>query len=91
MENNPEEVQQFEQFAQERLSNHLAELNTRYENEEPDKQELQEGYQAHREIFNKELDEKIQTLLSSESSDRLKGELVNTKDAFLSKLHLEHQ
>ncbi len=91
MENNTEEVQQLEQFAQERLSNHLAELNTRYGNEKPEKQELQEGYQAHREIFNKELDEKIQSLLSSESNIQLKGELKNIKDNYLSKLHLKHK
>lgn len=33
MENKIDSVQQFEQFAKERSSNHLAELNTRYENE----------------------------------------------------------
>ena len=73
------------------LSNHLVELKMRYENEKPDKQESQQAYRAHREIFNKELDEKIQSLLSSESSKWLKGEMENTKDAFLSKLHLKHQ
>ncbi len=87
MENNTEAVLQFEQFAQERLSNHLAELNTRYENEEPDKQELQQGYQAHRGIFNKELDEKILSLLSSENNSRLKGKFENIKNTYLLNLH----
>ena len=91
MENKTDAVQQFENFAQERLSNHLAELNTRYENEKPGKEVLQQGYREHREIFNKELDEKIQSLLSSESNSQLKGELVNIKDTYLSKLHLKHK
>ena len=90
MENKTEALQQFENFAQERLSNHLAELNTRYENEKPDKEVLQKAYQKHREIFNKELDEKIKSLLSSESNSRLKGELENIKDSYLPKLHLKH-
>lgn len=89
MEKRTEAIRQFENFAQERLSNHLAELNTRYENEKPDREVLLQGYQAHREIFNKELDEKIQSLLSSESNTQLKGELKNIKDNYLSKLHLK--
>ena len=91
MEKRTEAIRQFENFAQERLSNHLAELNTRYENEKPDKEVLQKAYQKHREIFNKELDEKIQSLLSSESNSQLKGELVNIKDTYLSRLHLKHK
>ena len=91
MENKTEALQQFENFAQERLSNHLAELNTRYENEKPDKDVLQQAYREHREIFNKELDEKIKSLLSSESNSRLNGELENIKDSYLPKLHLKHQ
>ncbi|MEO6133830.1 MAG: hypothetical protein ABIP35_01680 [Ginsengibacter sp.] len=91
MESKTEAVQQFEQFAKERLSNHLAELNTRYENEKPYKEVLQQAYQAHREIFNKELDEKIQSLLSSESNSQLKGELINMKYTYFSKLHLKHK
>ena len=91
MEKRTEAVRQFENFGQERLSNHLAELNTRYENEKPDKDVLQQAYREHREIFNKELEEKIQSLLSSESNSQLKGELINIKDTYFSKLHLKHK
>ncbi len=91
MENNTEAIQQFEQFAKERLSNHLAELNTRYENEKIDKQTLQQAYREHQKIYDKELDEKVQSLLSSESKSSLKGELENIKDTYLSKLHLKHK
>ena len=91
MENKTESVQQFEQFAKERLSNHLAELNTRYENEKPGKEVLQQAYQAHRKIFIKELDEKIQSLLSSESNSGQKENLENIKDTYLSKLQIKNQ
>ena len=91
MENKNQAVQQFEQFAKERLSNHQAELNTRYENEKPGKESLQKAYKEHREIFKKELSEKIQSLLSSESNSELKKELENKNDDYLSKLELKTQ
>ena len=91
MENKNQAVQQFEQFAKERLNNHLAELNTRYENEKPGKELLQQAYKEHREIFKKELSEKIQSLLSSESNSELRKELENKNDDYLSKLTLKKQ
>ena len=91
MENQTESVQQFEQFAKERLSNHQAELNTRYENEKPDKEVLRQAFKEHREIFNTELDEKTQSLLSSESNREMKENLENIKDTYLSKLQLKNQ
>jgi hypothetical protein len=89
MENNNQAVQQFEQFAKERLSNHQTELNTRYENEKPGKELLQQAYKEHREIFRKELSEKIKSVLSSESNNGLKEELENKNDEYLSKLELK--
>ena len=91
MENKNQAVPQFEQFAEERLKNHLAELATSYENEKLDKEVLQQAYQAHREILNKELVEKIQSLLSSESHSGLKEDLEHIKDTYLSKLQLKNQ
>ena len=88
MTNKNDTVKEFEQYSEDKLKNHLSELNTRYENEKPGKDVLQQAYQAHREIFNKELDEKIQSLLSSESSVGLKENLENMKDTYLSKLHV---
>ena len=90
MKNNNEAVQQFEQFAKEILSNHQAELNTHYENEKPDKEELQKAYHEHREIFTKELDNRIQSILSSESNSGLKEDVEKIKDAYLSKLELKN-
>ena len=87
MTNKNDTVKEFEQYSEDKLKNHLAELNTRYENEKPGKEVLQQAYLAHREIFNKELDEKIQSILSSESNGGLKENLENMKDNYLSKLH----
>ena len=88
MTNKNATVKEFEQYSEDKLKNHLAELNTRYENEKIDNEVLQQGYQAHREIFNKELDEKVQSILSSESNGGLKEDLENIKDTYLSKLHV---
>lgn len=41
-------MQDFEQFATDRLNNHIAELNTRYENEAIDKQTLEKTYNEHK-------------------------------------------
>jgi vacuolar-type H+-ATPase subunit H len=91
MDSKTEAVEQFEQFAKERTNNHLAELNTRYENEQPDKELLQQAYRDHREILKKELDDKIQPLLSSERNSGLKENLDKIKASYLAKLELKNQ
>ncbi len=91
MTNKNDTVKEFEQYSEDKLKNHLAELNTRYENEKPDKEVLRQAYQAHREIFKKELDEKVRSVLSSESNGGLNEDLENIKDTYLSKLHLKHK
>ena len=91
MTNKNDTVKEFEHFCEDKLKNHLAELNTRYENAKPGKEVLQQAYQAHRDIFKKELDEKIQSILSAESSDGLKESLVNIKDTYLPKLRVQNQ
>ena len=88
MTNKNDTVKEFEQYSEDKLKNHLADLNTRYENEKPDKEVLRQAYQAHCEILNKELDEKVQAILSSESNVGLKVDLENVKDTYLSKLHV---
>jgi beta-glucosidase-like glycosyl hydrolase len=81
-------VKEFEQYSEDKLKNYLAELDARYENENPDKEVLRQAYQAHHEIFKKELDEKVRSILSSESDGGLKEDLENIKDTYLSKLHV---
>jgi hypothetical protein len=91
MENKTDSVHQFEQFAVKTLSEHVGELNTRYENEKIDKQTIEQAWREHQKIYHRELDEKIQTFLSAESSSQLKGELENIKHTYLSKLKLTSQ
>ena len=91
MENKTDTVQQFEQFAEKTLSNHVAELNTSYENKKIDKQTMQQAWWEHQKIYEKELDEKVQSFLSAESNSQLKGELENIKNTYLSKLNLNNQ
>lgn len=91
MQNKTDTVQQFDEFAEATRKNHIAELNTRYENEKVDKQTIQQAWWEHQKIYEKELDEKIQSLLSAESNSQLKGELENAKHAYLSKLNLNNK
>lgn len=91
MTNKNDTVKEFEHFCEDKLKNHQAELNTRYENEKPGKEVSQQAYEAHRVIFKKELDEQVQSILSAESSDGLKENLVNIKDTYLPKLHVQNQ
>ncbi len=78
----------FKQFAEGKLKNHVAELSTRYENEKTDDETMQQGYSAHQKLYGQELDEKIQSLLSSEDNVSLKGELEHLKHAYVTKLTL---
>lgn len=92
MERNANSTQMFQQFAEDRLKNHLAELNTRYENERLASQELkQRAYRDHQKIYEKELDEKMDSLLSHENNEWLKGELENLKHNYVGQLALNNK
>ena len=86
MEKETNEVGAFKQFAEKELKNHLVELNTRYQKESLSSHELkQQAYKEHQKNFNKELEDKIKSLLSTQNS-WLKDELENLKHAFVTKL-----
>lgn len=86
MERETNEVTAFKQFAEKELKNHIAELNTRYQNEPLASDELkQEAYKEHQKIYTQELEDEIQSLLSSENP-WLKDELENLKHAYVTKL-----
>jgi hypothetical protein len=86
MEDKTTTMQQFEQFAKEKLNDHKAELDTRYENQEIDKETLEKANVEHTKIFNQEMDEKIKELSSGQNDQRLNNELQNQKKSFLSQL-----
>lgn len=71
----------FRKFAEERLHNHLVEINTLYENEEPDAGERKEAGKVHQQIFKNELEGKIFELGSDKSA-----ELEPIKSEYLNKL-----
>lgn len=76
---------EFEQYAESKLNEHVAELNTRYENEKIDKETLEGAYDVHKKMFTNELDEKIQKLENEKSKAFNKERLENVKNEFLQK------
>jgi superoxide dismutase len=85
MENEKNATQNFQQFAEEKLQNHIAELNTRYENEKPDKETMEQAFIAHRKIYLQELCEKLKSFSLSQNHDELKDRLENIKKSFVAK------
>jgi hypothetical protein len=86
MEKETNEVKALKHFAEEELKNHLAELYTLYQNEPLSSKELkQQAYKEHQKIYNQELEDKIQSLLSTENP-WLKDELESLKHSYVTKL-----
>ena len=75
----------FEQYAENKLQEHVAELNTRYENEIIDKETLERAFEVHKKMFTSELDEEIQKLENEKSDTFNKERLENIKKEFLQK------
>ena len=85
-EQNPIEI--FSRFAQERLDNHLAELQTKYENRSMASKELTiEAYDNHKKIFEEELQEKIDSLSVENEDAHGKEKLEEIKNSFIEKLN----
>ncbi len=76
---------EFKQYAENKLQEHVAELNTRYENEKIDKETLERAFEVHKTIFSSELDEKIQILENEKSEAFNKERLEDIKKEFLQK------
>jgi len=86
MEKETAEVEEFKQFAEKELKNHLAELNIRYQNEALSPKELkQQAYKEHQKIYNQELEDEIQSLLSK-GNLQMKDELESLKYFYVIKL-----
>lgn len=71
----------FKNFAEKRLYNHLEEINTRYQNERPDTDLRREAANAHRKIFEEELNKKIKELGSGN-----RDEIEKFKSTYLEQL-----
>ena len=86
MSDDKNQTEIFTQFAKERLDNHLAELQTKYENKTPSKELMQEAYDNHKKIFEEELQEKIQSLSGEIDNPNQKEKLEEIKHSFIEKL-----
>lgn len=78
-------INEFKTFSEDRLHNHTAELDTRYQNRSIPDPELKEAYYQHRQILERELSDKIEEL-TGKGNGFLKGELIEVKDKTISKL-----
>lgn len=85
--NNPaNQIEDFRAFAKNELKNHLHELNTKYQNQEPASIDLiQESYSKHYEIFKKELSEKMEEIIT-EDNRFLRPALEEIKEKYVGKL-----
>ena len=88
MEKNTKTSETFRDFAEKELENHLAELNTKYQNEPMSSKELKgKAYEEHTKIYRKELEQKANELLQNEKDESLKQELDNLKQEYINKLN----
>jgi hypothetical protein len=76
----------FKSLAEERLNNHLLELNTRYGGEMPETSEvIRQAYEDHRRIFEREMETKKQQLAGSENP-WLANEIEKLQTEYLGRL-----
>ncbi len=87
MENKSNAKASFEEFAKNKLQNHLEELSVRYQNEKIDNETKQKAYQAHQKIYTDELNEKINAILADNENEDIESELQNLKTEYISKLN----
>lgn len=88
MENKKKNVDEFRQYAENKLKNHLAELDTRYQDRPLDSEALlQDAYKEHQAIFSGQLDEKMKELVAANNNaDQLK-EMESIKQSYIDKLN----
>ena len=91
MSNAAQQIEIFRHFAENELTNHTEELNTRYQNRELASNDLkQQSLKEHQQIFRKEIEEKIEELLTGENQ-YLRPALSDLKERFLEKLRKKQQ
>ena len=84
-----QEIERFREFAKDRLQNHINELETRYQNRDLGSPDLKtRAYREHRQIFHKELSEKMEELIKA-GNQFLKPALGELRDRFLDKLDFD--
>ncbi len=76
--------EEFKSFAENKLNIHLEELSVRYENEKINEDTLKDAYETHRQIFDKELDEKLSSLTKDDNDHN--NIFEDIKKSFIEKL-----
>lgn len=86
MSNASQQIETFQHYAEKELKIHTAELETRYQNRHLASNDLlQKDYKEHQKIFEKELTDKIEELLT-EDNQFLRPALIEMKERFVEKL-----
>lgn len=88
MKNQEEQIQNFTNFAEITLRNHLAELHTKYQyqNRQPDRALYRVAYHNHGIILEKELQDQITALTGNEHESYLEQLLLQIKNKTIKKL-----
>lgn len=86
MSNTARQIEIFREFAEKELKNHNVELETHYQGRELASNDLkQQAYTGHKKIFEKQLADKIEELLT-EDNQFLRPALNELKERFVEKL-----
>lgn len=88
MNSNKQPSDEFKEYAEQELNNHLAELRTRYENESAGADTMQKGIEEHKTIYSNELDQKIKDLTKNDSSQN--ENFSQLKKEYIEKLSSEN-
>ncbi len=88
MKNSQKALDEFKEFAEQKLVNHREELETTYQNRKVDKNDLRHAYLSHQQILEMELLDKIDELLTNETA-YLGPSLSDIKDDYVNKLKHE--
>jgi len=85
MDNHQKQLREFEEFAKSKFVNHNEELRTTYQNLRVHPNDLKQAYQAHQQILEMELQDKIDELLTKENA--FLGPVLNDiKDDYVNQL-----
>ena len=85
MKNSQRALDEFKEFAEEKLVNHREELETTYQNRKIDENDLRHAYLSHQQILEMELLDKIDELLTNETA-YLGPSLSDIKDDYVNRL-----
>jgi hypothetical protein len=84
-----ETMAQFQQYAEQSLNRHLAELSVKYQDKTIDKNTILAAFKDHRHIFDKELSQKMTSLTKMENDPWISAELEEMKRSFIRRLVME--